>query len=322
MMSLVSPRSSLRPLLAVLLLGSVCTAAAQEQPLPEVPLRGARPSIAVFNFEDRATYSPDVGQAMAEMLVTALARSGRFTVVERQEMEAIMAEQGFALSGAVDQASAAEVGQVLGVRLAVFGAVTQFGEERQEAELGAFGVKRSVARVVADVRFVDTTTGEIVYAESFEGRETTMGLNLDSEVLDYSSVDRWGGTRIGKAAAECANKVVRYSADRLPEYPWSGTVLTVSTDAPYCYIKPGADSGLVPGNVLWVYRKGPELIDPDLGISLGFEEQVLGRIQVLDASIGEGQAARCLILEGSGMARGDLVKPGAIIPSPAPPPGH
>jgi len=250
------------------------------------------------------------------MVVTALARSGRFTVIERQEMESILSEQGFALSGAVDAASAARVGQVLGVRLAVFGAVTQFGEERQKAELGALGINRAVARVVADVRFVDTTTGEIVYAESFEGKETTVGLALDTESLDFSSVDRWGGTRIGKAAAECANKVARYSADNLPAFPWEGTVLTVSEDGFYCYIKPGADGGLVAGNVLWVIRKGRELIDPDLGIPLGHEEQVLGRIQVLDPTIGQGKAARCLVLEGSGILRGDLVKPAAAPPPP------
>jgi curli biogenesis system outer membrane secretion channel CsgG len=302
-------------LLLILLLPPVA-ARAQEHPIEEVPVRGLRPSLAVFNFEDRTATSGDLGRAMAEMVVTALARSGQFTVIERQEMESILNEQGFALSGAVDAASAAQVGQVLGVRLAVFGAVTQFGEERQKAELGALGINRAVARVVADVRFVDTTTGEIVYAESFEGKETTVGLALDTESLDFSSVDRWGGTRIGKAAAECADKVARYSPDHLPTFPWEGTVLTVSEDGFYCYIKPGADGGLVPGNMLWVIRKGRELIDPDLGISLGHEEQVLGRIQVLDPSIGQGKAARCLILEGSGMLRGDLVKPAAAPPPP------
>ncbi len=40
----------------------------------------------------------------------------------------------------------------------------------------------------------------------------------------------------------------------------------------------------------------------------GLIETRVGKIQVLDATIGEGQASKCLIIEGSGFMRGDLIK--------------
>lgn len=302
-----------RPLtfaLAVLGVGAftIHTTAQQEEAVPETPVPTLKRSVAVFQFEDRSRGPAGVGWGMTDMLVTSLVKSGNFIVVERQEIESVLEEQGLGLAGAVTEESAAQVGRLLGVELAIFGSITHFGEDRRSVGLRKLDVGRARAKVNADVRFVNTTTGEIVYAESFEGTESGLGVVLDTEGIDFSSFEAWGNTRLGKAAQECANKIVRIASDHLADMPWHGTVLSVADDGPYCYIKPGSAGGLQRGNVLYVYRKGEELIDPDLGVSLGSEEKLIGKIQVLDPSVGDGKASRCLIIEGSGLERGDIVK--------------
>ncbi|MCK4772405.1 MAG: hypothetical protein KAT18_05745 [Candidatus Latescibacteria bacterium] len=284
------------------------TYAQQEEEIPEVPLLTLKQNIAVFQFENKTASPYAVGTGMADMLVTALVKSGRYIVIERQQLESVIQEQGLGLAGAITPESAAQVGQLIGVDLAVFGSITAFGDEKRRVGIGALAVTRSRARVVADVRFVNTTTGEILYAESVEGTESQLGIFIDTEDIDFSSVETWRDTRIGKAASECAEKIVRYSSERVANAPWHGTLISMAEDGPFCYIKPGAVSGLQRGNILYVYHKGPELIDPDLGISLGSEETLTGRIQVLDPNIGDGKASKCLILEGTGFARGDLIK--------------
>ncbi len=284
------------------------TSAQQQEEMPEVATPTLKRHVAIFEFENKTANPYAVGTGMADMLVTALVKSDRFVVIERQQLEVVLQEQGLGLAGAITLQSAAQVGQLLGVDLAVFGAITAFGDEERRVGIGRFAVTRSRARVVVDVRFVNTTTGEILYAESVEGTESEVGMDIDAGDIDYSSVEKWRDTRLGKAASECAEKIVRYASERMTDLPWHGVVLQLATDGPFVYIKPGSESGLQMGNILYVYHKGPELIDPDLGISLGSEETLIGRIQVLDPDIGEGKASKCLILEGSGFARGDIVK--------------
>ena len=286
---------------------TVVTAQEDEQ-IQEVPIVTLRQSVAVFQFENRAAGPAVVGRGLADMLVTSLVNSHRFTVVERQEIESVLQEQGLGLSGAITEASASRVGQLLGVELAIYGSVTHFGEERRSVGIRNLEVGRTRARVNIDIRFVNTTTGEIIFAKSFEGAESSVGVILDTDNIDFSSLDAWGSTRIGKAARNCTNKAVREAVLQLSEMPWHGTLISVASDGPYCYIKPGSKGGLQRGNILYVYHKGEELIDPDTGISLGSEETRIGKIQVLDATIGDGQASKCLILEGSGLTRGDLIK--------------
>jgi len=282
--------------------------ASVQDPPPEVPVTDLKQSVAVFDFEMGADGSQEAGRGIADMVITQLVQTGRFTVIERQELESIMAEQGLAVAGAVTPAQAARVGELLGVELAVFGTITEFGEEVRRVGIGRLAVNRKRARVVVDVRFVDTTTGEIVYAQSHEGAESQLGLDTGPGNLDFSSVETWGDTRMGRAAEEVTGKVARYAAERVTNTAWHGTVLSVAADGPYCYIKPGAQAGLVIGNILYVYREGEELIDPDTGIVLGSETRRIATIQIVDPSIGEGQASKCLILEGTGIGRGDLVK--------------
>ena len=86
--------------------------------------------IAVMPF--RVTVKPwwtwdwDVGEGVSGMLVTELVNSGRFDVVEREELDQILQEQNLAKEGITDAATAARIGRLLGVQLFVFGKVTEF----------------------------------------------------------------------------------------------------------------------------------------------------------------------------------------------------
>ena len=134
--------------------------------------------VAVMNFENNSTWSywgDNLGKAAADELVTQLFQTGSFSVIERAQLDALLAEQNLGASGRVDQSTAARIGQLLGVQLILTGSITQFSIERTSGGFRSLGASVSRAESIVDVRMVNTTTGEIMLAESGEGRKTFGG---------------------------------------------------------------------------------------------------------------------------------------------------
>jgi hypothetical protein len=52
-------------------------------------LTALKKRIAVINFEDRSGYGHNIGQGVADMLVTSLVESEKFIVIERAELDEI-----------------------------------------------------------------------------------------------------------------------------------------------------------------------------------------------------------------------------------------
>lgn len=132
-------------------------------------------SIAILPFKDKTTNSPikgDVGSLAVDELTTLLVNTERFNVIERERLDAVLAEQGLAGKGIVDSATAAQVGKVLGVELIFTGAVTNW--EVKESKSATFilvggGSERAIDIDLAiDGRIIDTTTGQIFFADSGE----------------------------------------------------------------------------------------------------------------------------------------------------------
>src|SRR5512146_549243 len=137
--------------------------------------------IAISRFEDRSgTGWHGLGSGVADMLATALVKTGKFAVIERQELDKIVAEQKLGESGLVTPQTAPKVGQLLGAELFVVGAVTECGTKESNIGGGISvfggGLKTKKARCVVDIRLINTSTGEIIASESEEGTESTTGI--------------------------------------------------------------------------------------------------------------------------------------------------
>jgi curli biogenesis system outer membrane secretion channel CsgG len=267
--------------------------------------------IAVSRFEDRsgARYA-GIGKGVADMLATALVKSGKFSVIERQDLDKVFAEQHLGQSGAVTPESAAKAGKVLGVELLVIGSVSEFGIKKREVS-GAFkvfgaGVDNKEARAVVDLRLVNSTTAEIIAAESEEGTENTLGVGIRYESLNFNDVSSWNDTDIGKACREAVDKCVALIVENMGKVPWSGKVLKVNADGSVV-MKPGSEAGVAVGTEFLVYRPGDEIKDPDTGLSLGNEETKIGRVKVTEDML-KGKACKAIVLEGAPLQVGDIIR--------------
>ena len=122
-----------------------------------------KPRIAVLEFKNKADnqwWYHGGATAAQDVFVTELVKSGKFRVVEREQLEALMKEKGLALSGDVDPSTAVRIGKLLGVNYLLTGAVTEYGNTHVEGGGGGVfaGKKKFVAALNA--RIIDTSTGE------------------------------------------------------------------------------------------------------------------------------------------------------------------
>jgi curli biogenesis system outer membrane secretion channel CsgG len=129
--------------------------------------------IAVLEFSTPA----EVNLRLHEILITSLVQTGRVDVLEPAPLAQLTAEQklslekllgfggGVAHTSLVDSKTVSRLGELLGARVIVFGAVSS--ATRDKVDMFAYDLVRF--KVTVDVRAVDTASGRIFLSESSTG---------------------------------------------------------------------------------------------------------------------------------------------------------
>ena len=131
----------------------------------------------------------DVGKGITDMLVEKLVKDGKYSVIERKALDKILAEQNFSNSDRANPATAAKIGQILGVDAIIMGSITKFGRDDKSKAIGGRALGRGLwhwrhqgneAKAVCAIsaRLVDTNTGEILAAVTGEGESKRSGTSL------------------------------------------------------------------------------------------------------------------------------------------------
>lgn len=139
-----------------------------------------KPRIAVLEIKNKADnqyWWHGGGEAAQDVFVTELVKSGRFRVVERERINAIMQEKGLVVSGDVDPSTAMQIGKLLGVEYLLAGAVTEYGEDSTNVRtpgvrrLPGVSVGKKTFTAAMNCRVFDVSTGEIVWADEARHEE-------------------------------------------------------------------------------------------------------------------------------------------------------
>lgn len=150
----------------------------------------SKPTISVPEFKNESTWwwwRGGTSRELADALSNELSSTGKFTVVERQKLDQVLDEQELAELGLVKPSTAAQTGQLTGANYIVLGKVTTYEEDvsqetsgrRQGWRLGGIrigGGKRKEQKksyLAIDLRVVNSTTGEVAYSRTIEGRATS-----------------------------------------------------------------------------------------------------------------------------------------------------
>jgi len=192
---------------------------------------GPKARIAVARFDNKSAdsqnwYSPQIGDGMADMLTTALVNSGRYIVLERQNLDTVLDEQDLGASGRIRQDTAAAVGEIEGAELLIVAAVTEFdgnsggtrgriGGGDVGRVLGALTGGSRSAHMAIDLRVVDSRTSRILAATSVEGE--ARDFNIGGALAGYTgsvglggSLSSWENTPREKALRQVIGAAVDY----------------------------------------------------------------------------------------------------------------
>jgi len=146
-----------------------------------------KPRMAVLEFKNKADnqwWYHGGAEAAQDVFVTELVKSGKFRVVEREQLAALMQEKNLTLSGDVDPKTAVKIGKLLGVNYLLTGAVTEYGVTDKSAHgsgvrrLPGFSAGKRSFTAAMNARLIDTNTGEIVWADEATAEESSVKVSV------------------------------------------------------------------------------------------------------------------------------------------------
>ncbi len=268
-----------------------------------IATKGPKKRIAVIKFQDKSAYGRGrLGGAVQDIMTTELSKSGLFILVSRgSDMSLILDEQDLAKTGTIKPGTGAKSGEVLGLNAIVTGAVSQFGVKQKSATYLVGASKTQTAEATVDVRVIDATTGQVIYAESGNGVHE----ESSTQVLGIGGTKGYDETLEGKALRAAISKFIDNLIQRVESIEWSGKVAAV--DGEEITVNAGRKTGLAIGERMRVYGEGREVIDPDTKLVLGRKPgKEKGEIAVSDF-FGE-DAAVCRRVSGGGFDVNDIVR--------------
>ncbi|MEZ5758351.1 MAG: CsgG/HfaB family protein [Emcibacteraceae bacterium] len=262
--------------------------------IPQV--KGPRRTVAVGKFDSIGSFAANygdwsIGGGLSSMFVTALREADRFIVVERANLQQVLAEQELAAGGLTRQEGRPQSGNLQNAQIIIYGAVTEFDAGNKGGGLslgvssGALGsllgggasLQGKSGTVGLDIRLVDTSSGEII--DSFSVKETAKSRSFDVNA-GYKGMNlgtnQFYKTPLGQAARKAITKAVQNIARKSEYVKWSSSV--VEFDGSEIYLNYGENAGLKSGDKFVVERIVRRLTDPTTGELLSVRKKELGII--------------------------------------------
>lgn len=275
---------------------------ASDEPLsyltePVREISGPMRTVTVGGFQSMGAFTEkygdwDIGSGLSAMLTSALVDSGRFIVVERAALSDILSEQELTAAGLSNGSNAAaQTGQLMGVQLLIYGAVTEFDNRLKSGGFsigvskslwkGGAGRKKTEGIVAFDFRVVNTSTGEIIESHSVSKTITAKGFDISVGYKDVSMGDRnFSKTPLGQASREAITQAVHLIAESAANTNWTGSVVEI--EGREIYLNAGHTSGVQAGDEFIVEHIDRVMTDPETGEVLLVRKTELGTLRVMD----------------------------------------
>ena len=255
--------------------------------------------IAVYSFVDIYSSSgAQVGQKLADRLLSKLADSSVYQVIDRQFLQQVLKEQQLP-AGRFDASTAVKIGKLLNVAAVLDGTITTFTANPRSSEdsVGYYGT----VTVAATARLISTETGAILKAPVASeaakgivqvkpppppqpncrfvpilGRACSPGKVTPQPSVETKTMEQLMDEAIEACARSLSASITAVSssvatsatisADREAPPP-ANIAAVIGVSEGLTYINKGVGSGLKVGQVLQVYRVStvPGLTDPETG---------------------------------------------------------
>ena len=192
-----------------------------------------------------------------DILSSKLAASGKFILLERDDLDVLMAEAGSSMNK-------------IGADFIILGSITEFGRKAEGQQKVFSSTKTQTAEAGVSIRLVEAAKG---YAETTT--KQTMGIG-GSAGYDATLSDKAISAALGQLVENIINKCM--------DKPWRSYFLSVE-DGSYI-ISGGVSQGLASGDNFTVYKKGKTVTNPQTGMKIELPGTKVGTVSILQ-SIGD-----------------------------------
>lgn len=262
-----------------------------------------QPIVAIAKIDDNA--GSGQSNTLTQMMLTALASTQKFRVVEREQLDVLMQEQQRAKAGQVKSRSGGATGGFEGADYLIYGTITTLSASKKSN----FGATLGMSMLAGEnAQPTNCYSGEVTLSLDIRITEAATGQIRYVQRIDET---KKAGTICGEGVPQTnATELFRSAADRVA----SGLVTTVYP------IKVAAVQGdgsmtlnygtgtLQVSDYVTVFRPGEAVIDPDTGKSLGSSEEFVGIAQVTDVQTSFSKARPVAGFDFPPAAR-DIVRP-------------
>ena len=185
--------------------------------------------MGLSSLQAMASFQDPISTGVKDMIVSALVSCDRFLVYERENIGDILAEQQLSAAAAKPGTKIPQ-GQLEGVELYVYGALTEFEAEKEGGGLTipipAFGttfdanLRYKTATIGMDLRIVDTRTGRIVAVTTVKGSATNVGFGAREQTgwgTLPKSLEGYKNTPVEAAMRKMLRTAVNFIITKTPQ---------------------------------------------------------------------------------------------------------
>jgi curli biogenesis system outer membrane secretion channel CsgG len=285
-----SPTRAVPALGAIALLATMVSSAAAQ---------GRKVRVAVLDFANQTEWwKESLAKQAADQLVTELVQADAFDVIERSELEKIIAEQNF---GNLDDSDLAiQIGKLMTVDYLITGSISRFsikttrilGQSVTEAESGV------------NVRVINTATAKIEGAFDGSGKKRGVAFTLkvgDTEVNPSMTYDQGAAQATLKPAIEDVAKQINGKKLEPTAGVETPTIAGSGADGSI-YISQGENFGITVGQRFEVQRIVDKIVVN--GEVVDVRTKKVGVIEVKEVL---SRSSVCAVVEGEAKAEDRLV---------------
>ena len=238
---------------------------------------GTRPRLAIGLVKAHSTATTGVDAnlhipAFTDTLISRLAQTKRFQLVDRQEVDQLLDEQ-LAQAMAENRDLPSSMGTLAGADYLVIGSIANFTIERVTMQLP--GSNRIIVthqgRVEGNMRVVDARSGEVL-----DSRKVSVLEELAEPAGEQQLISNLADAYADQTTVNLMNAI----------FP----IKVAAVVNGVAYINRGSDGGLSAGESLTAVRPGQPIIDPDTGVQLGVAETELGQLTLAEVEDARSKA--------------------------------
>lgn len=243
----------------------------------------------------RDQHDDPLGKQVTDLLSKALTESGAYLVFERPDISRLEAES---------RLTGNEL-NVIGVDALIIGSLTEFGRKNIGETGFLSSSKRQVAFAKVDLRVVDTSTSQVLFATSGAGEASTE----TASTMGFGSRAGYDGTLNDAAIRQAVSEAVNRISFQMNARPWQTYILRA--EAGRLFLSGGKSQGINPGMVFDVHTRGETIKSPQTGADITLPGAQVASIRVDstfgDTELNEGSVASIVSGSLSNHAIGDLV---------------